>query len=71
MWKFVISEIVVSRTCPMRPRLNNTIISVESASVGRLGTENDIADAVFFLAVKATYVTGQTIAVDGGSSNSL
>jgi pteridine reductase len=39
--------------------------------VGRLGTESDIADAVFFLAVKATYVTGQTIAVDGGSSSSL
>jgi NAD(P)-dependent dehydrogenase (short-subunit alcohol dehydrogenase family) len=26
---------------------------------------------VYFLAVEATYVTGQTIAVDGGSSNSL
>ena len=39
--------------------------------MGRLGTESDIADTAFFLAVNATYMTGQTIAVDGGSSNSL
>ena len=39
--------------------------------MGRLGTENDIAQTVYFLAVEATYMTGQTIAVDGGSSNSL
>jgi pteridine reductase len=39
--------------------------------MGRLGTESDIAQTAFFLAVNATYMTGQTIAVDGGSSNSL
>ena len=39
--------------------------------MGRLGTELDIAQTAFFLAVDATYVSGQTIAVDGGSSNSL
>lgn len=39
--------------------------------MGRLGTEADIAKTAFFLAVNATYMTGQTIAVDGGSSNSL
>ena len=39
--------------------------------MGRLGTESDIAKTAFFLAVNATYMTGQTIAVDGGSSNSL
>jgi pteridine reductase len=39
--------------------------------MGRMGTESDIAQTVYFLAVEATYVTGQTIAVDGGSSNSL
>jgi pteridine reductase len=39
--------------------------------MGRLGTESDIARTAFFLAVDATYMTGQTIAVDGGSSNSL
>ena len=39
--------------------------------MGRLGTESDIADTAFFLAVNSTYMTGQTIAVDGGSSNSL
>jgi pteridine reductase len=39
--------------------------------MGRLGCEADIAGTVFFLAVDASYMTGQTIAVDGGSSNSL
>ena len=39
--------------------------------MGRLGRESDIAECVFFLAVGATYMTGQTIAVDGGSSNCL
>ncbi|HAZ79561.1 MAG TPA: pteridine reductase [Porticoccaceae bacterium] len=39
--------------------------------MGRLGTEQDIAKTVYFLAINATYMTGQTIAVDGGSSNSL
>ncbi|MGB2465637.1 MAG: pteridine reductase, partial [Porticoccaceae bacterium] len=33
--------------------------------MGRLGTESDIAETAYFLAVKATYMTGQTIAVDG------
>jgi NAD(P)-dependent dehydrogenase (short-subunit alcohol dehydrogenase family) len=36
---------------------------------GRLGTADDIADAVLFLAsAKASYISGQTIAVDGGIS---
>jgi len=34
----------------------------------RAGTANDIAQAVIYLALKATYVTGQIIAVDGGRS---
>ena len=44
---------------------------LNNVPMGRLGAELDIAKAVFFLAVKATYMTGQTIAVDGGRSNSL
>ena len=44
---------------------------LSNVPMGRLGTERDIADTVYFLAVEATYMTGQTIAVDGGSSNSL
>ena len=39
--------------------------------LGRLGTESDIAKTTYFLAVYAEYMTGQTIAVDGGSSNAL
>jgi pteridine reductase len=35
-------------------------------ALGRMGTPEDIAHAVLFLARDATYVTGQVIAVDGG-----
>ncbi|MEX1196722.1 MAG: pteridine reductase [Pseudohongiellaceae bacterium] len=35
---------------------------------GRLGTEREIATAVYFLARRAHYVTGQTLRVDGGRS---
>lgn len=34
----------------------------------RVGTASDIAHAVRYLALEATFVTGQTIAVDGGRS---
>tara|TARA_Y100000748_G_C15410382_1_gene455180 strand:+ start:238 stop:984 length:747 start_codon:yes stop_codon:yes gene_type:complete len=35
--------------------------------IGRIGSENDIANSVIFLASKeAGYITGQTITVDGG-----
>ena len=44
---------------------------LKNVPMGRLGCESDIADTVFFLAVEASYMTGQTIAVDGGSSTSL
>lgn len=44
---------------------------LDKVPMGRLGAEMDIASAVLFLAEQATYVTGQTIAVDGGSSNCL
>ena len=39
--------------------------------MGRLGTESDIAQTVYFLAVEATYMTGPTIAVDGGRSHRI
>jgi pteridine reductase len=44
---------------------------LNNVPMGRLGNEMDIAGTAFFLAVDASYVTGQTIAVDGGNSNSL
>jgi pteridine reductase len=36
--------------------------------LGRLGSPEDIAQAVLFLVCQAPYITGQTIVVDGGRS---
>jgi pteridine reductase len=44
---------------------------LNNVPMGRLGNEMDIAGTAFFLAVDASYVTGQTIAVDGGNANRL
>lgn len=41
----------------------------ENVPLGRLGTTEDVADAAVYLASeKADYVTGEIVAVDGGSS---
>lgn len=40
--------------------------TIAQTALGRMGTPEDIAQAVLFLARDATYVTGQVIAVDGG-----
>ena len=36
--------------------------------LGKLGTPEAIADAAYFLAVEATYMTGSILKVDGGRS---
>jgi pteridine reductase len=36
--------------------------------MGRLGSPEDIAQAMLFFVCNAPYITGQTIAVDGGRS---
>jgi NAD(P)-dependent dehydrogenase (short-subunit alcohol dehydrogenase family) len=41
-------------------------IKASAIPMGRYGTADDITRAVIFLARDATYVTGQTIVVDGG-----
>ena len=41
---------------------------LQRIALGRLGDPQDIASAVVFLALDATYVTGQILAVDGGRS---
>ena len=42
----------------------------DSIPLGRIGTPEDIAQAVLFLAT-APYITGQILAVDGGRSLTL
>jgi len=41
--------------------------TLETTALGRLGSVEDIANAVLFLARDATYITGQIIPVDGGA----
>ena len=41
---------------------------LDKTSLGRLGTSEDIAAAVYFL-TNASYITGQTLKVDGGRSS--
>ena len=38
---------------------------MQGVALGREGSPGEVAEAVLFLA-EATYVTGQTLAVDGG-----
>ena len=40
----------------------------ERTMLGRLGTPDDIAEAMLFLAAGAAYMTGETIVVDGGAT---
>jgi pteridine reductase len=44
---------------------------MESIPLGRLGSFEDLAGAVVYLALDATYVTGQVLAVDGGRSRQM
>jgi len=46
--------------------------AAQAIPLGRLGDPKELANLVAFLVSdKATYVTGQTICVDGGSTNTL
>ena len=41
---------------------------IDKVPLKRTGSPEDIANAAYFLATSANYVTGQIISVDGGSS---
>ncbi len=42
---------------------------IRAIPLGRLGTPEDVAQAILFLASKeASYITGQSIVVDGGQT---
>jgi pteridine reductase len=44
---------------------------LKNTPLGKTGTAEDIAEAVFFLAADATYMTGEIIKVDGGRALNL
>jgi pteridine reductase len=44
---------------------------MESIPLGRIGSFEELASAVVYLALDATYVTGQVLAVDGGRSRQM
>lgn len=44
---------------------------LETIPLGRMGEPGDIAEAVYFLATTATYMTGDVIRVDGGRALNL
>ena len=47
-------------------------LRTEKVPVGRLGSEQDVADAVLFLSSdEASYITGHELVVDGGIINSI
>ena len=50
----------------MTKDLGNTEEFLKLIPLKRMGTPEDIAEAVKFLAVDSTYVTGQVLEVDGG-----
>ena len=52
---------------PSDPSIVDTsLISVEKVPMKRLGSALDVFDAVWFFATASTYITGQSLIVDGG-----
>jgi 3-oxoacyl-[acyl-carrier protein] reductase len=39
----------------------------EGTPLGRVGQPEDVAEVVVFLATQASFITGQTVVVDGGA----
>ncbi len=54
---------------PDEPAEDSSLISVEKIPMERYGNVDDIFDAVYFFSTSSSYITGQTLLVDGGYHN--
>lgn len=54
---------------PDEPAEDSSLISVEKIPMERYGNVDDIFDAVYFFSTGSSYITGQTLIVDGGYHN--
>ena len=50
----------------MNPFADDTL-RFQVSPLGRPGTPEEIADAIYFMAITATYCNGSVLTVDGGS----
>jgi len=65
LWPEVLSDETDSSTQASRDRI------LQQIPLGQLGTAQQIADTVYFLAAEASYITGEVLRVDGGRSLNL
>lgn len=54
---------------PEEPAEDSSLISLDKIPMARYGKVKDIYDAVYFFSTASSYITGQTIIVDGGYHN--
>lgn len=59
----MVSSVLASELNPFADEATRYMIS----PLGRPGTQQEVADAIYFLGVDATYCNGAILSVDGGS----
>lgn len=63
---FIDTELTRKNNCP-----EDLLKIIQAVPTKRLGTPEEVADIVYFLAVNNTFIAGQNIIIDGGFSSCL